>query len=90
MHMVRFISDWVVVMAEGKLVAEGKPGHVMQNQAVIDAYLGSHHDQDLGDDSVLDEDFDTAVAEEKADSSKEKEALEAYADSVRAQEGDEN
>jgi neutral amino acid transport system ATP-binding protein len=77
-------------MAEGKLVAEGKPGHVMQNQAVIDAYLGSHHDQDLGDDSVLDEDFDTAVTQEDAELIKEKEALEAYADSVRAQEGDEN
>ncbi len=90
MHMVRFISDWVIVMAEGKLVAEGKPGHVMQNQAVIDAYLGSHHDQDLGDDSVLDEDFATAVTQEDAELVKEKEALEAYADSVRAQEGDEN
>jgi neutral amino acid transport system ATP-binding protein len=90
MHMVRFISDWVIVMAEGKLVAEGKPGHVMQNQAVIDAYLGSHHDQDLGDDSVLDEDFDQAVALEDAKLGKEKEAVEAYADSVRAQEGDEN
>lgn len=90
MHMVRFISDWVIVMAEGKLVAEGKPGHVMQDQAVIDAYLGSHHDQDLGDDSVLDEDFATAVTQEDAELVKEKEALEAYADSVRAQEGDEN
>ncbi len=90
MHMVRFISDWVVVMAEGKLVAEGKPGNVMQNQAVIDAYLGSHHDQDLGDDSVLEEDFDKAVAQEDAELSKEQEAAEAYADSVRAQEGDEN
>ncbi len=86
MHMVRFISDWVVVMAEGKLVAEGKPGHVMQNQAVIDAYLGSHHDQDLGDDSLLDEDFNQAVAQEDAQMIQEKEAVEAYADSVRDQE----
>lgn len=49
MHMVRHIADWVIVMAEGKVVAEGDPHSVMQNQAVIDAYLGSHHDQDLGD-----------------------------------------
>ena len=25
MHMVRHISDWVVVMAEGRVVAEGPP-----------------------------------------------------------------
>ena len=67
MHMVRHISDWVVVMAEGRIVAEGPPGTVMQHQAVVDAYLGSHHDQDLGDDSVLDEDFDAAAAAEDAE-----------------------
>ena len=48
MHMVRHIADWVVVMAEGRVVAEGPPSEVMKNPAVIDAYLGSHHDQDLG------------------------------------------
>ena len=48
MHMVRHISDWVIVMAEGKVVAEGPPGEVMKNPAVIDAYLGAHHDTDLG------------------------------------------
>ena len=48
MHMVRHISDWVIVMAEGKIVAEGPPGEVMKNPAVIDAYLGAHHDTDLG------------------------------------------
>ncbi|HEV7849731.1 MAG TPA: ABC transporter ATP-binding protein [Mycetocola sp.] len=50
MQMVRHIADWVVVMAEGRVVAEGAPREVMQNQAVIDAYLGSHHDTDLGED----------------------------------------
>jgi len=48
MHMVRHIADWVVVMAEGRVVAEGDPHEVMANPAVIDAYLGSHHDEDLG------------------------------------------
>lgn len=67
MHMVRHISDWVVVMAEGRIVAEGPPAEVMKHQAVVDAYLGSHHDQDLGDDAVLDEDFDAAVADEAAE-----------------------
>ena len=47
MDMVRDISDWVIVMAEGKIVAEGSPDSVMGNQAVIDAYLGAHHDLSL-------------------------------------------
>ncbi|MCR2801877.1 ABC transporter ATP-binding protein [Microbacterium sp. zg-Y818] len=48
MHMVRHIADWVVVMAEGKVVAEGPPDTVMRDPAVIDAYLGAHQDVDLG------------------------------------------
>jgi branched-chain amino acid transport system ATP-binding protein len=48
MHMVRHVSDWVIVMAEGKIVAEGPPSQVMKDQAVIDAYLGKHADTDLG------------------------------------------
>lgn len=60
MHMVRHISDWVAVMAEGRLVAEGPPASVMANPAVVDAYLGAHHDTDLGDDALLSDE----VAEE--------------------------
>ena len=63
MHVVSFISDWVVVMAEGSIVAEGTPRNVMQNQAVVDAYLGAHHDVDLGDDSLLAE--ESAADDEK-------------------------
>ena len=48
MHMVRHIADWVIVMAEGRIVAEGPPDVVMKDPAVIDAYLGSHQDIDLG------------------------------------------
>ena len=48
MHMVRNISDWVIVMDEGRIVAEGPPSQVMKDQAVIDAYLGAHADTDLG------------------------------------------
>jgi neutral amino acid transport system ATP-binding protein len=48
MAMVSHIADWVVVMAEGKIVAEGPPDIVMKNPAVIDAYLGAHLDVDLG------------------------------------------
>jgi neutral amino acid transport system ATP-binding protein len=52
MDMVRDISDWVIVMAQGSIVAEGTPESVMADQRVIDAYLGAHHDTDL---SELDE-----------------------------------
>src|SRR3954454_17345759 len=51
MDMVRDISDWVVVMAQGQIVAEGPPDPVMANQAVIDAYLGAHHDAELTHDT---------------------------------------
>jgi branched-chain amino acid transport system ATP-binding protein len=44
MDMVRDISDWVIVMAQGQIVAEGPPDSVMSDQRVIDAYLGAHHD----------------------------------------------
>jgi branched-chain amino acid transport system ATP-binding protein len=47
MDMVRDISDWVIVMAQGRIVAEGPPDAVMADPAVIDAYLGSHHDAAL-------------------------------------------
>ena len=40
---VRHIADWVVVMAEGEVIAEGTPDTIGSNQAVIDAYLGSSH-----------------------------------------------
>src|SRR5690625_3279309 len=49
MRMVRHISDWVVVMAQGEIIAEGLPHEVMSSEAVVDAYLGAHHDVDLGE-----------------------------------------
>ena len=45
MDMVRDISDWVIVMAQGKIIAEGPPDAVMGDQRVIDAYLGKRHDE---------------------------------------------
>jgi len=47
MDVVRDISDWVVVMAEGSVIAEGTHASIGANQAVIDAYLGTSHDQAL-------------------------------------------
>ncbi|MBI5088598.1 MAG: ABC transporter ATP-binding protein [Actinobacteria bacterium] len=48
MDMVHEISDWVIVMAEGQIIAEGPPAVIGANQAVIDAYLGAHQNTDLG------------------------------------------
>ncbi|MBZ5736864.1 ABC transporter ATP-binding protein [Nocardioides mangrovi] len=73
MHVVRHISDWVAVMAEGKLVAEGPADTVMSDQAVIDAYLGAHHDTDLGDDALL---TDEAIEELEEEVAAEREAEE--------------
>jgi branched-chain amino acid transport system ATP-binding protein len=50
MDMVRDISDWVIVMAQGKIIAEGPPDSVMSDQRVVDAYLGAHHDTALSFD----------------------------------------
>jgi neutral amino acid transport system ATP-binding protein len=44
MDMVRDISDWVIVMGQGSVIAEGTPDEVMADPRVIDAYLGAHHD----------------------------------------------
>ncbi|MBB5639598.1 branched-chain amino acid transport system ATP-binding protein [Cryobacterium roopkundense] len=63
MHMVRHIADWVIVMAEGRVVAEGDPHEVMRNPAVIDAYLGQHHDEDLGEDLSAETEHVTAIKE---------------------------
>jgi len=49
MDMVREISDWIIVMAQGEVIAEGTFDDVGSNSKVVDAYLGSHHDVDLGD-----------------------------------------
>jgi branched-chain amino acid transport system ATP-binding protein len=66
MHVVRHISDWVAVMAEGRLVAEGTADSVMSDTAVIDAYLGAHHDTDLGDDALLSDETLEQMADEVA------------------------
>ncbi|TDB98597.1 ABC transporter ATP-binding protein [Nonomuraea longispora] len=49
MDMVRDISDWVIVMAQGAVIAEGPPATIMSDDRVIDAYLGAHHDAPLSE-----------------------------------------
>ena len=47
MDMVHDVSDWVIVMAEGRIIAEGTPDDIAKNSAVIDAYLGARQGQSL-------------------------------------------
>jgi branched-chain amino acid transport system ATP-binding protein len=50
MDMVNDVSDWVIVMAEGHVIAEGTPAQISSNPAVIEAYLGSHQGISLMED----------------------------------------
>jgi branched-chain amino acid transport system ATP-binding protein len=50
MDMVHDISDWVVVMAEGRIIAEGTPDDISSNPMVVDAYLGAHQGLSLLED----------------------------------------
>ncbi|MEV0592250.1 ABC transporter ATP-binding protein [Nonomuraea cavernae] len=61
MDMVRDISDWVIVMAQGNVIAEGPPETIMSDERVIDAYLGAHHDAPLSE-SELEEQLHEAEA----------------------------
>ena len=47
MDMVNDVSDWVIVMAEGRVIAEGTPAQISANPAVVEAYLGSHQGKSL-------------------------------------------
>lgn len=48
MDVVMGVSDWVVCMAGGSIIAEGPPASIRANHAVIDAYLGAHHGRRAG------------------------------------------
>jgi branched-chain amino acid transport system ATP-binding protein len=58
MDVVMDISDWVVVMAEGRVIAEGPPDAIGRNKTVIRAYLGGSEGEgevalsDIGDDGA--------------------------------------
>ncbi|MFZ2175205.1 MAG: ABC transporter ATP-binding protein [Rhodococcus sp. (in: high G+C Gram-positive bacteria)] len=65
MDVIRDISDWVVVMAQGSVIAESTPDRLSSNNAVVDAYLGSHHDQALEFDDAGNPVGRTAVLAEK-------------------------
>ena len=74
MDMVRDISDWVLVMAQGQVIAEGPPDSVMSDQRVVDANLGSHHDAPLTEEEeqqILAE-AEEALEQERAEAEEEK------------------
>jgi len=70
--MVRDISDWVIVMAQGKIISEGTPQAIMSDPRVIDAYLGAHHDAALTHETE-----EQILAEAEAELEAEAEAEEA-------------
>ena len=43
MNLVMSISDRVVVLHHGELIADGTPSEIGKNPAVVDAYLGTSH-----------------------------------------------
>jgi neutral amino acid transport system ATP-binding protein len=65
MDVVREISDWVVVMSGGRILAEGRHGSIVPNPVVIDAYLGAHHITPL---DRIDQDRQLAEAEARIES----------------------
>ncbi|MHB1090634.1 MAG: ATP-binding cassette domain-containing protein, partial [Ilumatobacteraceae bacterium] len=52
MDMVHDLSDWVVVMSEGRIIAEGTPEQISENTDVIEAYLGAHQGKSMFEESL--------------------------------------
>ena len=61
MDVVMDISDWVVVMAEGRVIAEGPPESIGTNETVIRAYLGGSEGE--GEVSLSDIEAEQAEAD---------------------------
>jgi branched-chain amino acid transport system ATP-binding protein len=68
MDVVHDISDWVIVMGEGRIIAEGSADDISTNPKVIDAYLGAHHDAPTSEREAAQQLAEAAalIAEEEA------------------------
>ena len=49
MDVVMGISDWVVCMAEGRVIAEGTPAQIAKDPRVVDAYLGTRRSEGMAE-----------------------------------------
>lgn len=56
MMLVMGISDRIVVMDHGTVIAEGSPAEIQTNQSVIDAYLGSDEEEGADESSLAEAD----------------------------------
>ncbi len=69
MDVIRDISDWVVVMAQGQIIAESLPDRLGDNEAVVDAISGASRSgagvrrsrQPVGATAVLAEKVEAAI-----------------------------
>ncbi|MDP3052095.1 MAG: hypothetical protein Q8N42_01160, partial [bacterium] len=41
MNFTLNVSDWVIVLEKGKVIAEGTPKEIKNNPKVLEAYLGN-------------------------------------------------